>query len=130
MTSVASRLLAEILSDLVPERIVAVLIVGCPYALIRAVPTATLATIDRAACAGILVKGGQHIESVALADTISFDKTGTLTEGNPRVNAIKEQGSTPFMVYRDRKSLCRYRRCHGRQRDRSSSRDRRYRLDG
>lgn len=70
------------------SRAVAVLIVGCPCALILAVPTATVAAIGRAARAGILVKGGQHIESVALADTILFDKTGTLTEGNPRVNEI------------------------------------------
>jgi Cd2+/Zn2+-exporting ATPase len=70
------------------SRAVAVLIVGCPCALILAVPTATVAAIGRAARAGILVKGGQHIENVALADTILFDKTGTLTEGNPRVNEI------------------------------------------
>ncbi len=70
------------------NRAVAVLIVGCPSALILAVPTATVAAIGRAARAGILVKGGQHIENVALADTILFDKTGTLTEGNPRVDEI------------------------------------------
>jgi Cd2+/Zn2+-exporting ATPase len=69
-------------------RAVAVLIVGCPCALILAVPTATVAAIGRAARAGILVKGGQHIENVALAGTLLFDKTGTLTEGNPRVDAI------------------------------------------
>lgn len=70
------------------SRAVAVLIVGCPCALILAVPTATVAAIGRAARAGILVKGGQHLESVALADTILFDKTGTLTQGTPRVNEI------------------------------------------
>jgi Cd2+/Zn2+-exporting ATPase len=70
------------------SRAVAVLIVGCPCALILAVPTATVAAIGRAARAGILVKGGQHIENIALANTILFDKTGTLTEGNPRVNEI------------------------------------------
>ncbi len=70
------------------ERAIAVLIVGCPCALILAVPTATVATIGRAAKAGILIKGGQYIENVALADTILFDKTGTLTEGNPKVDKV------------------------------------------
>lgn len=70
------------------DRAVAVLIVGCPCALILAVPTATIAAIGRAAKAGILVKGGQYIERAALANTLYFDKTGTLTEGNPRVERI------------------------------------------
>ena len=70
------------------SRAITVLIVGCPCALIFAVPTATVATIGRAAKAGILIKGGQHIERAAFADTILFDKTGTLTEGNPKVDRI------------------------------------------
>jgi Cd2+/Zn2+-exporting ATPase len=67
------------------DRAIAVLIVGCPCALILAVPTATVATIGRAAKEGILVKGGQYVENIACADTILFDKTGTLTEGKPQV---------------------------------------------
>jgi Cd2+/Zn2+-exporting ATPase len=70
------------------DRGIAVLIVGCPCALILAVPTATVAAIGRAAKAGILVKGGQYTEEVAHADTVLFDKTGTLTEGNPMVDKI------------------------------------------
>jgi len=76
------------------SRAVAVLIVGCPCALILAVPTATVAAIGRAARAGILVKGGQYIEGAALANTLFFDKTGTLTEGNPRVERIFTVEST------------------------------------
>lgn len=74
------------------DRAVAVLIVGCPCALILAVPTATIAAVGRAAQAGILVKGGQYIERAAQAETIFFDKTGTLTEGNPKVDCIVPVG--------------------------------------
>jgi Cd2+/Zn2+-exporting ATPase len=70
------------------SRAIAVLIVGCPCALILAVPTAIVATIGRAAKSGILVKGGQFLEESARADVVLFDKTGTLTEGKPRVDDI------------------------------------------
>lgn len=70
------------------SRAIAVLIVGCPCALILAAPTAIVATIGRAARAGILVKGGGYLEEVGRANVVLFDKTGTLTEGKPRVNSI------------------------------------------
>jgi len=70
------------------DRAVAVLIVGCPCVLILATPTAVVATLGRAARAGILVKGGQYLEEVGRADVVLFDKTGTLTEGRPRVGEI------------------------------------------
>jgi Cd2+/Zn2+-exporting ATPase len=70
------------------SRAVAVLIVGCPCALILAAPTAVVATIGRAAKSGILIKGGQYLEKVGYIDMICFDKTGTLTEGDPRVDTI------------------------------------------
>ncbi|MFA6816724.1 MAG: cation-translocating P-type ATPase [Lentisphaeria bacterium] len=67
-------------------RAVTVLIVGCPCALILAAPTAIVASIGRAAKAGILVKGGQYLEDVARANVLFMDKTGTLTEGEPTVD--------------------------------------------
>lgn len=70
------------------SRAVAVLIVGCPCALILAAPTATVATLGRAARAGILVKGGQYLERAAAVKAVFFDKTGTLTVGEPRVEEI------------------------------------------
>jgi Cd2+/Zn2+-exporting ATPase len=69
-------------------RAVAVLIVGCPCALILAAPTATVAALGRAARAGILVKGGRHLERVADMKAVFFDKTGTLTLGHPRVEEV------------------------------------------
>ena len=70
------------------DRAITVLIVGCPCALVLAAPTATVATIGRAARAGILIKKGQFIEESARADVVLFDKTGTLTQGSPRVDNI------------------------------------------
>ncbi|TWJ19720.1 Cd2+/Zn2+-exporting ATPase [Geobacter argillaceus] len=64
------------------------MIVGCPCALILAAPTAIVATIGRAARAGILVKGGGFLEEISRANVVLFDKTGTLTEGKPRIDAI------------------------------------------
>lgn len=70
------------------DRAITVLIVGCPCALVLAAPTATVATIGRAAKAGILVKKGQFLEESARADVVLFDKTGTLTQGSPRVDNV------------------------------------------
>jgi len=70
------------------SRAIAVLIVGCPCALILAAPTATMAALGRAAKAGILVKGGQYLEQAASIKAVLFDKTGTLTLGEPRVVEI------------------------------------------
>lgn len=69
-------------------RAIAVLIVGCPCALILAAPTAIVATLGRAARSGVLVKGGQYLEEAGRANVILFDKTGTLTEGKPRVSEV------------------------------------------
>jgi Cd2+/Zn2+-exporting ATPase len=70
------------------DRAVAVLVAGCPCALLMAAPTAAVAAVARAARWGILVKGGRPLEEVGRVDTVLFDKTGTLTLGEPVVDAV------------------------------------------
>ncbi len=74
-------------------RVVSVLVVACPCAMVLATPTAVVASLGRLARTGILAKGGIYIEQLAEVDCIAFDKTGTLTEGKPKVQAVIPLGN-------------------------------------
>lgn len=69
---------------------ITVLVLGCPGALVIGAPVSNVAGIGNGAKHGILIKGGDVVESLAKVDTIVFDKTGTLTTGKMTVAATKQ----------------------------------------
>ena len=70
------------------------LIVTCPTGMAVSIPVAYLGGIASAAKHGIVVKGANYLESMAMAETFLFDKTGTLTKGIFTVQEVKPIGMT------------------------------------
>ena len=70
----------------------ALLLIGCPCALVISTPAAITSGLAAAARRGALIKGGAALERLGKIQHIAFDKTGTLTAGKPQVTAIEMQG--------------------------------------
>lgn len=68
------------------------LVVSCPCALVISVPMSFFGGIGGASKQGILIKGGNYMETLAEVGTVIFDKTGTLTRGEFSVTRLSPSG--------------------------------------
>lgn len=77
------------------------LVISCPCALVISIPLGFFSGLGVASKKGILLKGSNHLESLAHANSIIFDKTGTITDGSFKLrkivpNAKKEEEVLKF----------------------------------
>lgn len=81
-------------------RALALLLIGCPCALVISVPASIASALSTGAKRGMLMKGGAVIEATAKTMNVAFDKTGTLTKGRPVVTDIIELGANEADILR------------------------------
>ncbi|MDD9149596.1 heavy metal translocating P-type ATPase [Sporolactobacillus sp. CQH2019] len=73
---------------------ITILVLGCPGALVIGAPVSNVAGIGNGAKRGVLIKGGEIMDTFSKVDTLVFDKTGTLTKGRTElveIHAVSDQ---------------------------------------
>jgi Cu+-exporting ATPase len=83
---------ADVRLPMALQAFVSVLIIACPCALGLATPTAIMVGTGRGAQRGILIKGGESLETAQHLQTVVLDKTGTITRGKPELTDVVAVG--------------------------------------
>ncbi|XP_028114667.1 putative inactive cadmium/zinc-transporting ATPase HMA3 [Camellia sinensis] len=79
-----------------------VLVSACPCALILSTPVATFCALSKAATSGLLIKGGEYLETLSKIKIITFDKTGTITRGEflvTKFQSVSDDVSLNTLLY-------------------------------
>ena len=88
-TAIAPSLAAGGADLLWITRAITLLVIACPCALVIATPVTIVSALTSAARQGVLIKGGDHLETLGGVRALAVDKTGTLTTGQLSVEAYR-----------------------------------------